>query len=203
MPSSREGVSVIEKRRYIDLSGAVLPNANFSHADLSYANLEGTNFSGANLTMAILVGANLRKATLRGASLAFADLTDCYLTGTDLSGANLNKAIFRNANLSMVNFRDANLRGANFGGAGELSWYDLLHGRFDETTVLPEYLDEKSLFEALERLFEGLPWESEYSGRMSALWAELNKIADTMNADSFYDMLLKMRVHQKMTSSEE
>lgn len=202
MPSSREGVGVIEKRRYIDLSGAVLPNVNFSHADLSYANFEGTNLSGANLTMANLVGANLKKATLRGASLAFADLTDCDLTGCDLSGANLNKATFENANLSVVNFRNTEFRGANLKDARNISWADLLNGRVDEGTVIPDYLDESSLFETLGKLYGKVAWEKEYSGRLRDLWLELNKAADSASKNSFSELLISTRVYEEMAATE-
>lgn len=202
MPSSREGLGVVEKRRYIDLSGAVLPNANFSHADLSYANFEGTNLSGANLTMANLVGANLKKAKLCGASLALADLTDCDLTGCDLSGANLNKTVFRNAELSATNFRNANLQGANLEGARSLGWYDLLSGRVDEQTVLPDYLDESSLFETLGRMYDKIAWKKEYSGRLRDLWLELNKVADSVGKNSFSELLVKTRVYEEMAASE-
>ncbi len=200
MAQTREDVT--EKRRFIDLSGAVLPNANFSHADFAHANLEGSNLPNANLTMAILASANLKKAILSGASLAFADLTDSDLTGSDLSEANLNKAIFQNANLLAVNFRNTDMRGADLKGAQNLSWSDLLHGRVDEKTVTPAYLDEKTLFETLNSLYEKVDWEKEYSGCLPDLWAELNRISDSMNNNSFHDLLITMRVHEEMAETE-
>lgn len=201
MPTSQE--AVIEKRRYIDLSGAVLPGAEFSHANFSHAILEGINLVGANLTMSNLVGANLRKGILRGASLAFANLTDCDLTGADLTGANLNKAVFQNANLSMARLQATNMRGANFDRARNLTWHDLLDGRINEQTVIPKYLDEKSLFETLDRIYDKITWEKEYSGRLGDLWVELGRIAESLNENSFSGVVVKMAVHHQSISSEE
>lgn len=201
MPTSQD--AVIEKRRYIDLSGAVLPGAELSHANFSHAILEGINLVGANLTMSNLVGANLRNGVLQGASLAFADLTDCDLTGADLSGANLNKAVFINANLSMANLRDANMQGANFERAQNVTWHALLRGRIDGQTVVPNYLDEKSLFETLDMFYDKFAWGEEYSGRLEDLWAGLDEIVESANLHSFSDVLMQMAVHHKEIAPKE
>lgn len=201
MPTSQE--TVIEKRRYIDLSGAVLPGAEFSHANFSHAILEEINLAGANLTMSNLVGANLRKGILRGASLAFANLTDCNLTGADLSGANLNKAVFRNADLSMARLTAANMQGANFERAQNVTWRALLDGRIDGQTVVPNYLDEKSLFETLDMFYDKIAWAEKYSGRLDDLWIDLDKIAESVNVHSFSDVLIHMAVHHIETAPKE
>ncbi len=201
MPTSQE--TVIDKRRYIDLSGAVLPGAEFSHANFSHANLEGINLAGANLTMSNLVVANLRYGVLQGTSLAFADLTDCDLTGADLSGANLNKAVFINANLSMANLRDANMQTANFERAQNVTWHQLLDGRIDGQTVVPNYLDEKSLFETLDMFYDKIAWAEEYSGRLDDLWIDLGKFAESANEHSFRGALIQMAVYRQETVPKE
>ncbi len=195
MPTSQE--TVIEKRRYIDLSGAVLPGAEFSHANFSHAVLAGINLVGANLTMSNLVGANLRNGVLQGASLAFADLTDCDLTGADLSGANLNKAMFIKAKLSMANLRNANMQGANFERAQNVTWHQLLDGRIDGQTFVPNYLDEKSLFETLDEFYDEIAWAEEYSGRLDDLWIDLDKIAESVSVHCFSGVLIQMAVHHE------
>lgn len=200
MASYRE--DVVERHPYIDLSGAVLPKAKLDHTNLSAANFEGTNLVGANLTMAVLLGANLKKTVLRGANLAFANLTGCDLTGADLSGADLDEAIFRDANLSSANLRNANMQGANFEGAQNLNWRQLLNGRINETTVVPAYLDEMVLVEVLENLYENIASIMGYSNDFPRLWAELNKTADSLNKNSFIEVLLQMQSNQETNSSE-
>ncbi len=65
----------------VDLSEAVLIEANLSQGDLSGANLIYTDLREANLT----------DANLTGADLMGADLRDANLTRTNLTGAGYNK----------------------------------------------------------------------------------------------------------------
>ncbi len=64
---------------YLDLTGAMLWNAN----------LQGANLSGAKLDGAYLELSKLTSATLTNASLQGADLTDVDFTDADLTNANL------------------------------------------------------------------------------------------------------------------
>ncbi|HCU81243.1 MAG: hypothetical protein CL789_04140 [Chloroflexi bacterium] len=75
----------------VDLSEAVLIEANLSQGDLSGANLSQTDLSGANLIYTDLREANLTDANLTGADLMGADLRDANLTRTNLTGAGYNK----------------------------------------------------------------------------------------------------------------
>lgn len=195
--------SANKKHRSIELSGAVLPGAKLSHTNLARANLEGINLVGANLTMSILVGANLKNGNLQGAILAFADLTDCDLTGANLSGANLNKAVFENAILSGTNLRNANMHGANFESAQNVTWYELLGGRINDQTVVPNYLNEASLFETLDGYFDKIAWAEEYSGRLDDLWVDLGKIMESAGEQSISNALINISVHSEMDLKKE
>ena len=68
----------------VDLSGAVLRDAQLINADLTCANLEGADLTGANLSHA-----QLGQADLRGAILSGADLTGALLNLSQLSKAEL------------------------------------------------------------------------------------------------------------------
>jgi uncharacterized protein YjbI with pentapeptide repeats len=101
-----------------DLSGANLSRANLSRADLSRANLSGADLTGAYLTGAYLIltnlsGVDLTGANLPGAKLIRADLSSADLSGADLSGANLTAADLIRANLSRANLSRADLRYAH------------------------------------------------------------------------------------------
>lgn len=93
----------------VDLTGALIRNANLSNVSLYRSTLEGadlayTNFGLANLRMSKLAGANmvgaiLRKSDLRGADmrnvdLSYADLQGAQLAGINLEGAKLDKTIW-------------------------------------------------------------------------------------------------------------
>jgi uncharacterized protein YjbI with pentapeptide repeats len=96
----------------VNLSGAVLNSANLTGANLSGANLNRANLSGANLECANLERANLERANLEGANLEGANLTDA-----GLSRANLGRADFSRAAMNNAIFSGADLSGAKFSGA--------------------------------------------------------------------------------------
>jgi len=85
-----------------NLRGAFMPGVDLTDAILEEADLRDANLRGTNLR-----GANLRGADLRGA-----DLRGAFMPGAILEESNLRDAILRDAIL-----RDANLRGANLTGA--------------------------------------------------------------------------------------
>jgi uncharacterized protein YjbI with pentapeptide repeats len=118
----------------LDLSGAVLKQANLAGADLaranvgdahldgadlSYAHLDGANLSYADLERANVGDAHLDGADLLGAHLERANLRDAHLDGADLSYAHLERADLSYAQLERANLRDAHLDGA------DLSYADL------------------------------------------------------------------------------
>ena len=76
----------------IDLSRALLGEANFRHATLMHANLSEASLVGANLSGARLQQADLRNANLTNARLDDTDLDNTLLVGADLSGADLRSA---------------------------------------------------------------------------------------------------------------
>lgn len=104
-------------RIVLDLSGAMLANANFSHANLQRARLDDAVLSGANFHSANLRSAYLPEADLVGAKLVGTDFTGAHLFGTDFTKATAPTARFNDANADDAIFTAANLRSARFRGA--------------------------------------------------------------------------------------
>lgn len=110
-------IDIPKDMSYQDYSGAMMENADLSHAnaykalfrgtDLRNADLHGgtfslADFSGADLTGADLVGATLDYADLSGAYLIDSNLLHADLRGADLSGADLTGALIENADLRWI-----------------------------------------------------------------------------------------------------
>jgi hypothetical protein len=124
----------------IDLSGAVLKQADLGEAHLEGANLvrahlEGASFWGAHLEGAYLVRAHLEGATLWLAHLERADLGEAHLEGAYLGGAHL---------------EGAHLEAANLVDAWGLSEPQLRNAHGDAVTQLPAGLDRPAHWPALE-----------------------------------------------------
>ena len=66
------------KKKNLDLSGAILTKANLKGANLIGADLSGADLSKAMLEEANLTGANLIGANLIGAKLGGAELTGAF-----------------------------------------------------------------------------------------------------------------------------
>lgn len=86
----------------IDISGALLRNARFDHAD----------FTGSNFSRVDAEGATFFESTLDGVSF-----DEAQLTAASFSRASLEGASFRGARLKRTRFDNAVLRGADFTGA--------------------------------------------------------------------------------------
>lgn len=101
-------INQIELNKILDLHKKWLDDKpDGKRADLSYTDLSGLNLSGAilrnaNLIKVILEGANLEGADLSCADLRGANLEGANLEGTDLSCSDLRGANLSNANLSNV-----------------------------------------------------------------------------------------------------
>jgi hypothetical protein len=117
-PDVQAAVTVVGRRnkwndrQVIDLSRAVLRDADLTSANLAGADLTGADLSYSRLGIALKLtgGANLTNANLTNASLRDANLTRvsfrlANLTGADLTGAR--------EHLS-ANFREADLSGAKW-----------------------------------------------------------------------------------------
>jgi Pentapeptide repeats (8 copies) len=76
----------------IDLSQAVLRDADLRHATLIGADLSGASLCGANLTGARMQGADLRNADLSRTCFDEADLSGAVLDGANLQSADLSRA---------------------------------------------------------------------------------------------------------------
>jgi serine/threonine protein kinase, bacterial len=114
-----------------DLSGLVVPKANFSGANFRQTNLQRINLQGA-----VLFGADFGRANLSRSNLRDANLGKAYLHNADLEGADLRGADLSCANLSNANLRGANLCGANLTGA-KLTPEQLATARINWMTVRP------------------------------------------------------------------
>src|SRR6266516_3917130 len=77
----------------VDLSRAVLINANFHRTRLRAADLSEASLINAHLRGANLSGANLREANLSGANLTSANLSRAFLIGTNLARSNLKECL--------------------------------------------------------------------------------------------------------------
>ncbi len=118
----------------IKLCSVNLTRANFTEANLYKAYLSGADLSGADLSGADLSGAKLSRAYLSGADLSGADLFEADLSGADLTGAYLS-----GADLSGADLFEADLTGA------KVTVEQLQMARVYTNTILPEYIDKKSL----------------------------------------------------------
>jgi len=114
----------------IDLTGAVLNNA-----DLAGSNLTSASLNCADLTNANMAGAILNRADLRGARVKGANFDYAQMQGSDFRHATIARAdpqggwtivgghpirgsvSFENSSLQGARLDDANLRDANFDGA--------------------------------------------------------------------------------------
>ncbi|RJP24298.1 MAG: pentapeptide repeat-containing protein [Candidatus Omnitrophota bacterium] len=108
--------------RSVDLSHAILSDANLAEAELSDSLLHGADLSCANLQGASLCRSDLSEANLGEANLSKAILVEANFQRADLSYANLKNAdLFvtdlREADVSEANLSEANLFGADFRGA--------------------------------------------------------------------------------------
>ena len=99
--------------RTVDLSGAILPNADLGLAKLSGADLSGADLNNANLRCAVLHDANLNLATAVAADLSGAQLVGANLIRASLQASDLRRTDLRRATLNEANLRDANLTDAH------------------------------------------------------------------------------------------
>ena len=95
----------------VDLSGRVLTDSAFNHADLrksnlSHTDLRGVSLFGTNLELANLEGADLTNATVDNARFRGANLTNAVLEGAFAFNAKFDRAIVDGAD-----FTDVFLRG--------------------------------------------------------------------------------------------
>lgn len=144
-----------------DLSGRVIPHADWRGAVLTGANLSGatiqdadfrpaafgpdreypTDLTLANLTAAVLDGADFRGADLTQADFARAQLTNARFQGVNFS-ALANPGLLRGANLRRANLAGADLTALDLAGTtlteADLSNADLRYatnGEFDSTRI--------------------------------------------------------------------
>ena len=135
----------------VDLTSAVLREANLARAELRGAELARVNLNSADLTgaslveagigYANLVNANLTGADLRGASLFSTDLTFAILESADLRGARLEWA-----NLTSITVPDTDLDAAVFAGTvlGDVD-FSRARGLEGVEHTAPSVIDERTL----------------------------------------------------------
>ena len=109
--------NVRQDRRPVDLSGSVLPEADFFRGDFARVNLNDADLSGAILGAADFENAWFERANLSNAKAPSVYFTDASFANTDLTHADVDGSIFARANLSDANLTSANLYGAYLVGA--------------------------------------------------------------------------------------
>ncbi len=138
-------------KKFIDLNGADLREAelfglDLNEVDLSEAQLLRANLRKAGLSEAKLIKAFLSEAKLGGAVMIGAIVIGANLTGADLSGAIMMSASLINANLSGADLSGADLTGVNLSRAdltgADLTGADLHHANLREAKVTFEQLDK-------------------------------------------------------------
>ncbi|WP_228058225.1 pentapeptide repeat-containing protein [Nostoc sp. LEGE 12447] len=100
-----------------DLVQQLLSTRKCQGCNLRGANLDKADLNGVDLSNAILIDADLDETNLSNANLSGADLTDADLGKANLTGANLSKANFTKADLEDANLTNANVTDAIFTGA--------------------------------------------------------------------------------------
>ncbi len=117
-----------------DFTGALLDNA-----DLSHANAGGARFDRAHLSGAKFIKAELGGASFNGAHAPCVRFVKATLDNAHFDGASLREASFEQANLRAASLADADMRGANLWktvlAAADLSRADLRGARFADTQV--------------------------------------------------------------------
>jgi uncharacterized protein YjbI with pentapeptide repeats len=96
----------------LDLSSAVLSQANLGGINFRGAILRGCDFSEANL-----LGADLRSSDLQGSNLQGAYLSQANFSEANLTEVNFSSSYLFEADLSRVNLTDANLQWVYLGRA--------------------------------------------------------------------------------------
>jgi hypothetical protein len=116
--TERELAEAQDQWRELALSGELdLSKALLWNAQLPGANLERVNFRNALMSDCNLKGANLEKAKLPRVWASSVNFQGANLMGASLHSAILDNSKFQGANLLGVNFDGASLDGVNFQGA--------------------------------------------------------------------------------------
>ena len=102
----------------INLSNALLAEADLRHLDFAKSSFEGSDLSQCYLFCTYLDGCNLTKAVFAQANLSYArlsqsDLRYANLLGSDLANADLSNAKINGANFDFAYMRSADLKGAD------------------------------------------------------------------------------------------
>jgi hypothetical protein len=110
----------------VDLTDAVLRNANLNGVNAPDLFAFGATCINASFVGATLVNAFLRATALAGANFTDADLTGATIDWADAQGANFQDADLTDSFLANTNFSSANFQGAILTGAS-----------YDSLTVFP------------------------------------------------------------------
>ncbi len=108
-------------------------------ADLRGAELREARFERVNLWKAQLQGANLWSAHLQGANLC-----EAHLEGTNLGKADLQGAFLQGAFLEEADLGGSQLQGADLTDAKGVTPEEIAGAKRDETTHLPDFVDQMS-----------------------------------------------------------
>jgi hypothetical protein len=127
-----------------DLRGLDLMSANIEGADLRRAHLERANLWGVHLEGTDLALAHLEGANLTGVHMEEAILTEAHLEKAILVRSNFERSFLGGTHFEgILYFIEVNLKGANLQNATGLTREQLANAILDETTVLPDCLQEQ------------------------------------------------------------
>ena len=137
-----------------NLNGAVLKRANLEQAILDDAELSDTDFQDAKLGWAKLARANLKQSDMTSCDLRFAQLesanledvslANAQMRGANLKFCNLSNAILEKADLKYAKLNEANLCGVDFTGA-DLENAEISGAKFDTNTTWTDNFNPRKL----------------------------------------------------------
>ena len=122
---------------YADLKGLNLVQFDLRKVDLMNAQLQGTNLSNAQLQGVDLTGANLQNALIKNSDM----------TGGDLRGAIASGAIFEGSILKDCELMGTDFKNVNLSQVKGLTKRQIMEFISDETTQLPEVIEEEKAIE--------------------------------------------------------
>jgi len=128
----------------LDLSAALLTDAELSGVDLHGVDLNGAQLGGSNVSNAAFYGAYLNNANFAHANLSNTNLNSAEATGANFRHANLSHASLDTTDLSRASLDNAILIGAKLGGvilhsarlrAADLTDAFLRNGKLQEASL--------------------------------------------------------------------
>lgn len=169
-----EGVSMRELSvPGVNLTGAVLIDADLQFAILNRADFRDADFRGANLTGAELLDAQFYRANFTGANFTSAFLHNANFHNARMDGANLAWSVLTNAKLGAAELGGANFTGAHVEGA-EFSSSRLVDRIFVTKPITQAQINTVSPSGPPRSLPPGVVWPFKKSEGIFGVWERKN-----------------------------